>query len=365
MIAKSCFAKVWAPALGLGIGAVVAFSQPGFAREPGAGLEDLPGGGTFGSSADNIPVGIFMVDQFFTRQLQTTAGPGAAFGYTNGQPPNTKVFVNAEVFIFNPGWTFLGATTQFIIAQPFVEVDTGNNPGAFGTTSAGMNDTLFKADAAWKAGDWHVKLALGAWAPTGTQQGPAGLNNQGLPFWTIQPEFVLSWEPSNLWGANWNFTAYTYWEIPTENTVTNYQSAPVFHVDGTATATWGKWTIGPVVSYFTQVGHDSSSSFYANTTVNGTCVGPIGFECLGTSTFSQTAVGGLLQYNFGPVTLQFWGDVIVESQTSGSSLVATPIVHDPSSNAGVGGYTLWFQASYALWTPPEQAPAPKAPLIYK
>ena len=64
-------------ALGLGIGvAAVAFSQPSLAREPGAGLEDLPGGGTFGSSADNIPVGIFMVDQFFTRQLQTTVGPG-------------------------------------------------------------------------------------------------------------------------------------------------------------------------------------------------------------------------------------------------------------------------------------------------
>ena len=78
-MAKSCFAKAWALALGLGIGAVVAFSQPSFAREPGAGLEDLPGGGTFGSSADNIPVGIFMVDQFFTRQLQTTAGPAAPF----------------------------------------------------------------------------------------------------------------------------------------------------------------------------------------------------------------------------------------------------------------------------------------------
>ena len=364
---KSRLAKAWGLALGLGICvAAVAFSQPSLAREPGAGLEDLPGGGTFGSSADNIPVGIFMVDQFFTRQLQTTAGPGAAFGYTNGQAPNTKVFVNAEVFIFNPGWTFLGATTQFIIAQPFVEVDTGNNPGASGGTSVGVNDTFFSAQAAWKFGDFHIKADLGAWAPTGTQQGPAGLNNQGLPFWTIQPELVLSWEPSNLWGANWNFTAYTYWEIATENQVTNYQSAPIFHVDFTATGTWGKWTVGPVVSYFTQVGHDSSSPYYAvGVGPGGTCAGPIGFECLGTSTFSQTAVGGLLQYNFGPVTLQFWGDVIVDSQTSGSSLVSTPVLHDPSKDAGVGGYTLWFQASYALWTPPE-APAPaKAPLIYK
>jgi hypothetical protein len=361
------FNKARALALGLGIGvAAVAFSQPSLAREPGAGLEDLPGGGTNGSSADNIPVGIVMVDQFFIRQLQTTVGPGARFLTTAGQPPNLKVFVNAEVFIFNPGWTFLGASTQFVIAQPFVGVDSGNNPGASGTTSWGMNDTLFSAQAAWKFGDFHIKADLGAWAPTGTQQGPAGLNNQGLPFWTVQPELVLSWEPSNwLWGGNWNFTAYTYWELPTENSVTHYQSAPIFHVDFTATGTWGGWTIGPVVDYFTQVGHDSSSAYYAvGIGPGGTCVGPVGFQCVGTSDLWQIAVGGLLQYNFGPVTLQFWGTYIADAQASGSSpTLVNGFATDKSSDNR--GYTLWFQASYALWTPPA-APAPvKSPLIYK
>jgi hypothetical protein len=352
----SCFGKAWALALGLGIGAVVAYSQPSLARENGLGLADQPGAGTNGSSADNIPVGIFMVDQFFTDQYIINAGPGAPALATAGKAPNLKVFVNAEVFIFNPGWTFLGSTTQFIIAQPFVEVDTGNNPGATGgTTSAAMNDTLFKADAAWKFGDWHVKLALGAWAPTGTQQGPAGLNTGALPLWTIQPEFVLSWEPDT-----WNLTAYTYWEIPTENSVTHYQSAPLFHADFTATKTFGKWTVGPVADFFTQVGHDTSSPFYANTVVNQNCIGPVGFECLGAQNLTRWALGGLLQYNFGPVTLQFWATDTVYSHASGSSLTAAG---DPST--GVNGATYWFQASYALWTPPEAAPAPKSPLIYK
>jgi hypothetical protein len=362
--------KAGVMALGLGIGAAVAFSQPSLAREPGAGLEDLPGGGTFGSSADNIPVGIFMVDQFFTRQLETTVGPGAPFLTTAGKAPNVKVFVNAEVFIFNPGWSFLGGTTQFVIAQPFVEVDTGNNPGPLGGTSVGVNDTLFSAQAAWKFGDFHIKTDLGAWAPTGTQQGPAGLNNAGLPFWTVQPELVLSWEPSNwLWGANWNFTAYTYWELATKNQVTNYQSAPIFHSDFTATATWGKWTVGPVASYFTQVGHDSSSSYYAaGIGPGGTCVAPIGFQCLGTSNLEQWEVGGLLQYNFGPVTLQLWATDIVFAKANGSTpgvqlINGTPFALDKSADNR--GYTIWFQASYALWTPPELPAAPKAPLIYK
>jgi hypothetical protein len=355
-MSASRFGKAWALALGLGIGAMAAFSQPSLAREFGAGLEDQPGGGTNGSSADNVPVGIFLVNQFFTDQYIQSAGAGAPFVATAGKAPNLKVFVNANVFLFNPGWTFLGATTQFIIVQPFVEADVGNNPGPFGTTSAGMNDTLFKADAAWKFGDWHVKIALGAWAPTGTQQGPAGLNNVGLPFWTIQPEFALSWEPDT-----WNFTAYTYWEIDTENSVTHYQNAPLFHADFTATKTWGKWTVGPVADFFTQVGHDTSSPFYANAFANQNCAGPAGFECLGPQNLSRWAVGGLLQYNFGPVTLQFWATDIVWSHASGASPTIAGI--DPS--VGSNGPTYWFQASYALWTPPEPAPAPKSPLIYK
>jgi hypothetical protein len=366
-MAKNCFAKAWTVALGVGVGALVTLSQPGLARELGAGLEDQPGTGTLGSSADTAPVGVFMALQFFTDQYSPTIGPGAPGLQTAGRSPNTKVFVQADVFIFNPGWSFFGGTTQFIIAQPFVELDTGNNPGPFGTTSSAMNDTLFMAQAAWKFGEFHIKTDLGAWAPTGTQQGPAGLNTAALPFWTIQPELVLSWEPNNwLWGANWNFTAYTYWEIATQNQVTDYQSAPLFHADFTATATWGKWTVGPVATYWTQVGHDTSSAFYANN-ANGTCgvnaaLGqPLGFECLGPQNLWQWQVGGLLQYNFGPVTLQFWATDIVAAHASNQSLTAAGL--DPAVTNS--GYTVWLQASFALWTPPEQTPAPKAPLIYK
>src|SRR5215467_8528472 len=310
------FGKAWA--LALGLGAAVAFSQPSLARI--GGLEDLPGGGTFGSSADNIPVGVVMVDQFFVQVGRNDIGPGAPFKAVNGNAPNSTVAVGVAVFIFNPGWQFLGATTQFIVAQPFVNVGQSGFLNAFNGTGGdnknfgGVNDTLFKADAAWKFGDIHVKLALGAWVPDGTQQQNDGLGNVGLPFFTIQPEFALSWEPQNwLWGGNWNFTAYTYWEISTENRVTGYQNAPIFHADFTATGTWGKWTIGPVADFFTQVGHDTSSPFYAVGNPNAFCAGPVGFECLFPQDLWRWAVGGLIQYNFGPVTIQFWGTDIVAS----------------------------------------------------
>ena len=111
---KSCFAKARALALGFGVGAVVAFSQPGLARENGAGVEDQPGAGTNGSSADNVPVGIFLLNQFFTDQYVINAGPGAPAVATGGKAPNLKVFVNAEVFIFNPGWSFLEGRTATV-----------------------------------------------------------------------------------------------------------------------------------------------------------------------------------------------------------------------------------------------------------
>jgi hypothetical protein len=192
---------------------------------------------------------------------------------------------------------------------------------------------------------------------------PSGLSNVALPLWTIQPELVLSWEPANwLWGANWNFTAYTYWEIATQNTFTGYQSAPLFHSDFTAIATWGKWTVGPVATYWTQVGHDTSSPYYAaGIGPGGTRAGPIGFECLGAPNLWQWTVGGLLQYNFGPVSLQFWATDIVAAHASNQSLTVAGL--DPAATNS--GYTVWLQASYALWTPPKQPAAPKTPVVYK
>ena len=111
------------------------------------------------------------------------------------------------------------------------------------------------------------------------------------------------------------------------------------------------------------MGHDTSSAFYANTAVNGTCLGPIGFQCLFAQDISSWLVGGLLQYNFGPVSLQFWATDIVYSKSQGGS--PTVLFGNLGQSVAPSGYILWFQASYALWVPPEREPAPKAAMIYK
>ncbi|HYB81078.1 MAG TPA: transporter, partial [Mycobacterium sp.] len=197
---------------------------------------------------------------------------------------------------------------------------------------------------------------------------PAGLSASGLPVTVFQPELAISYE-----SGPWLFTAYSYAEISTENTQTHYQSAPIFHEDLSLLYTAGKWSFGPVVDFFTQVGNDSSSSFYANTALNQNCIGAIGFQCVNTSTYYQWSAGGLVQYNFGPVTVQFWATDVFAAGASGASPVCntalpaggvcTTGTHDPGQTASY--YELWFQASWALYTPEEPAAPVKRPLIYK
>src|ERR1700690_4489635 len=72
-------------------------------------------GAFIGASAGVPPPGIYMFNQVFTYQTNLV-GPG-----TGG---NTRIGVQAAVdvqgFLFVPGWTFLGATYDAVLVQPFV-----------------------------------------------------------------------------------------------------------------------------------------------------------------------------------------------------------------------------------------------------
>jgi hypothetical protein len=79
-------------------------------------------------------------------------------------------------------------------------------------------------------------------------------------------------------------------------------------------------------------------------------------------------VGGLLGYNFGPVSITAWDTYVVSQHNNlvGGSNGTIPIAY-PGANGVIvqPGNTFLVQESFALWTPPEEAPAPKRPLIYK
>jgi hypothetical protein len=175
--------------------------------------------------------------------------------------------------------------------------------------------------------------------------GPTGLGNQGNPFWTFQPELILSYLKDG-----WNLSAAMYYEINTANSIDNYTTGNIFHVDFTATKTIGKWTLGPVAYYVGQVTDDKCPI--------GICTA---FNPLGTAgnaqRFNLWAVGGLIEYNFGPATASVWATQEVSANAKNS---AVPVANDGSLITQ--GMTVFFTLSYRLWAPEEP---PKPAIFHK
>lgn len=302
---------------------------PGWAQKPGA---------LIGSSAGVPPPGIYMFNQVFTYQ-SNLVGP-----LTNHIGPNTGVHAAVDVqgFVFVPGWTFLGATYDAVIAQPFVMFGVSGplnlNPN-FPSENGGMHNTFIApVELSWKLGTsgFAVKAGLGMYVPDGTVQGPTGLNNVGNPWWTFQPELIVSYL-----GGGWNLTAAMFVEINTENSIDHYTTGDIFHVDFTATKTFGKWTVGPVGYYVAQVSDDKCPVL--------TCFVPGGI--LGNAQrFHLFALGGLVEYNFGPASFSVWATQEISSSARNA---AVPIASDESTITR--GMTVFGTLSYRIWAPEEPA----------
>lgn len=321
-----------------------------FALSPANAYEDqswkTKPGSFIGASAGMPPPGIYMFNQVFTYQSNFAGNGTVGTGLNH---TGVQAAVDVQGFIFVPGWTFLGATYDALIVQPFV-MDSISDPIPF--QAAGVFNTYFvPIELTWaKIGGtgFAVKTGLAFYAPTGTIQGASGTLNQGRPYWTFQPELALSYLASG-----WNLTAFLYEELNTANTRTNYTTGDIFHADFTATYTIGKWTFGPVGYYVAQVTDDKCPI--------GICTA---FNPFGTLTHAQRfqlfAVGGLIEYNFGPASFSVWATQEVFAKASNANAVAV-LGEDPSLITR--GMTVFATLSYRLWAPEE--PPPARPMIHK
>jgi hypothetical protein len=311
---------------------------PGAAVKPGV---------LIGASAGVPPPGIYMFNQVFTYQANLT-GPGTTalgLGARNG----VQAAVDVQGFLFVPGWTFLGATYDALIVQPVGMASIGDPlakfPG-FNDQSSGLKNTaLIPVELSWKLGTsgFAVKTGLTVVTPDGTIQGRTGLNNAGAPFWTFEPEVIVSYLKDG-----WNLTAALYEEFNTANSIDNYTTGNIFHADFTATKTIEKWTIGPVAYYVAQVSNDSCPTG-ACTAINPT----------GTASNAQRyhvfALGGLVGYNFGSANLSVWATRELTAKAS------NPAVATGSDTSLVPqGTTVFATLSYRLWAPDE----PVKPAMY-
>jgi len=327
--------------------AAFAFS-PANAYEAGyAGWAQKPGA-LLGASAGVPPPGIYMFNQVFTYQ-SNLVGP-----LTNviGTHTGVQAAVDVQGFVFVPGWTFLGATYDAVIAQPFVMASIGGpldlNPNFPGQQSGMHNTFIAPVELSWKLGTsgFVVKTGLGMYVPDGTTQGLTGFNNAGAPFWTFQPELAISYLANG-----WNLTAFLFDEINTRNSRTDYQTGDIFHAEFTATKTIGKWTVGPVAYYVGQVTNDNCSS--------AKCLGFYPTGTLGNAQrYNLFAVGGLVEYNFGPASLSVWAaqEVIGNAKNNAAAALNADV------SAITRGATVFATLSYRLWAPEEP---PKAPMFHK
>jgi hypothetical protein len=310
-----------------------AYEGPSASTKPGAFI---------GASAGVPPPGIYMFNQVFTYQSNFT-GPGTT---ALGLGSRNSVHVNDYTagFLFVPGWTFLGATYDAVLVQPFVDVAIGNPlgavPGVANVTSGAFNTYIVPVELSWKLGasGFAVKTGLGIYVPDGTKTGVNGLGNVGNPWATFQPELIISYL-----GNGFNLSAALYEEINTANSVDNYTNGNVFHADFTATKTFGKWTLGPVAYYVAQVTDDSCPA--------GTCrlAHPLG-TLTNAQRFHVFALGGLVEYNFGPASLSVWATQ--ELTAKASNAAAIPALGEDFSLI-TRGSTVFSTLSFRLWAPEE------------
>jgi hypothetical protein len=346
--------------------AAFAFS-PANAYEGGVPWQQKPGV-FIGASAGVPPPGIYMFDQVFTYQTNIAGPLTSIVGNKNG----VQAAVDVQGFLFVPGWTFLGATYDAVIAQPFGMVSIGQplslqsatNPQPLDMFSGVHNTYIAPVELSWKLGTSGVlvKAGLGMFLPTGTIQGGTGLNfagvcitkigcngfaNFGNKYWTFQPELIVSYL-----GGGYNLSAALYWEINTANSADNYTQGSLFHADFTATKTFGKWTIGPVGYYVTQFSDDKCPV--------GVCTALHPFGIVGnTQRYQLFALGGLVEYNFGPASLSVWATQEVIARASGGTIppgIVAATAVDPSNITK--GMTVFATLSYRLWAPEEPAKAP-------
>jgi hypothetical protein len=290
-----------------------------------------------GASAGVPPPGIYMFNQVFTYQANLV-GPGVKTALGGNTRVGDQAAVDVQGFLFVPGWTILGATYDALIVQPFV---MGSLGGPFNIQESGVHNTyIVPIELSWKLADsgFAIKSGLGIYVPDGTQHGftGGGYSSIGDPYWTFQPEFIISYLKDG-----WNLSAAIYDEINTRNTITQYKTGNILHADFTATKTIGKWTFGPVAYYYGQVSDDSCSAITCGY-VTGTLLNPQRFDIW--------AVGGLVGYNFGPAALSVWATQEVSAKASNPAAVAATgadfsLVHQ--------GMTVFATLSYRLWGPEE------------
>lgn len=217
-----------------------------------AGSVTQPGETVGVAAGAPLPPGFYFVD--------TTS-----WGVRDQPGPSVGTGVTIPVIAWSTPWKIFGARVQFLLATPLV----ATGPEGGGPFNEGWYNPFFAGQLAWDlGGGFGFSYALGTYIGVKT---PVGFDSTSL-----NQRFALSYTANG-----WDLTANLIWGIHPDQ-VTTTINPDFVNLDLTATKKFGKWELGAVGFYSSDV----SDPF------------------VGYHRQSQFALGGLVGYNFGPVIAQ-------------------------------------------------------------
>jgi hypothetical protein len=171
-------------------------------------------------------------------------------------------------------WKIFGARVAFVLAAPALEVGvTGTNPGApvgLGSYAESMYNPFIGGSLAWDlGGGFGVSYSLGAYV--GVKDTLAD-----------QSSFIVNRGSLSYTANGWDLTATAIYGTATDSTVASHPD--YFNLDLTGTKTFGKWEVGAVGFYSTDINQ-----------LHGVVPKQ-----------SQFALGGLVGYDWGAMKTQVY-----------------------------------------------------------
>lgn len=305
-----------------------------FAVEPGDFTNYLRG------ATQGLPLGALPPAGIYGGFALNATGLGWSGGRGNQAVPGEATlpaFGYGVSVLFVPGWTFLGATYGASIVQGFYQAEgagTVNPPfpaaGMSNPSPELANTTFTPISLSWNLGHGlFTAIALTVVGPDGSQWNSTVTNvNLNPDYWTVAPGWAISYLD-----ASWLLSANFRYDINTASAGHNlgapflpagaangFISGNELFGDLTALYKVGKWQIGPVAYFEAQATADRPGGGIA-------CTPAIcGYQ-------TQIAVGGLIGYDFGPVSVQAWADDTVACKNA------------------VCGIDVWGRMSFRIWAP--------------
>jgi len=216
-----------------------------------AGSVTQPGETVGVAAGAPLPPGFYFVDTTSWGTRDQSGGPSVGTGVT------------IPVIAWSTPWKIFGARVQFLVATPLVA--TGVEGG--GPFNEGWYNPFFAGQLAWDlGGGFGFSYALGTYIGVNT---PVAASSES----SLNQRFALSYT-----GNGWDVTGNLIWGSFFDHDPINGGN-DFLNLDLTATKKIGKWEVGAVGFYSTDLGDVIHKQ-------------------------SQFALGGLVGYNFGPVILQ-------------------------------------------------------------